>query len=59
VQLHVYDVLGRNVATLVNEKMNGGNYKVDFNASGFASGVYFYRLEAGAFQATKKFMLVK
>jgi phosphatidylserine/phosphatidylglycerophosphate/cardiolipin synthase-like enzyme len=59
VALHVYDILGRNVVTLVNEKMNGGKYRVEFNASGFASGVYFYRLEVGTFQASKKFMLIK
>jgi phosphatidylserine/phosphatidylglycerophosphate/cardiolipin synthase-like enzyme len=59
VVLRVFDVLGKEVATLVNEKLAAGNYKVDFNAGRIASGVYFYRLEAGAFHATRKFILVK
>ncbi|MBI5471769.1 MAG: T9SS type A sorting domain-containing protein [Ignavibacteriae bacterium] len=57
--LKVYDVLGREVATLVNEQLKSGEYKVSFDGGNFASGLYFYRLEAGAFRQTKKFMLVK
>ena len=57
--LKVYDVLGNEVATLVNEHRNAGSYEVDFNASALSSGVYFYRIQAGDFIETKKMMLVK
>ncbi len=59
VTLSVFDILGRNVATLIHAKMNSGNHKVEFNGDGLASGVYFYRLETGTFRATKKTMLMK
>ncbi|MGQ9805769.1 MAG: T9SS type A sorting domain-containing protein [Chlorobiales bacterium] len=59
VSLKIYDVLGREVATLVNEVKAAGAYTVPFNASNLASGVYFYRLQAGSFVQTKKMMLVK
>ena len=59
VSLKVYDVLGREVATLVNEVKPAGAYTVPFNASNLASGVYFYKLQAGSFVQTKKMMLVK
>jgi len=59
VQLKVYDILGREVATLVNKELKPGNYKVTFNASSLASGVYFYRIVAGNFIQTKKMVLVK
>ncbi|MCX7877160.1 MAG: T9SS type A sorting domain-containing protein, partial [Ignavibacteria bacterium] len=59
VTLKVYDVLGREVATLVNEKKEPGIYDVNFDASELSSGIYFYRLEAGDFKAVKKMMLVK
>ncbi len=59
VSLKVYDILGREVATLVNEVKAAGAYTVPFNASNLASGVYFYKLQAGAFTQTKKMMLVK
>jgi hypothetical protein len=59
VSLKVYDVLGREVATLVNGRQEAGRYSVSFNAASFASGVYFYRLQAGNFVQTKKMMLVK
>ena len=57
--LKIYDVLGNEVATLVNEHRNAGSYEVDFNASALSSGVYFYKLQAGSFIQTKKMMLVK
>lgn len=57
--LRVYDILGKEVAMLVNEVKNAGNYSVDFNASGFTSGVYFYRLESNGFSDIKKMMLIK
>jgi phosphatidylserine/phosphatidylglycerophosphate/cardiolipin synthase-like enzyme len=59
VTLKVFDILGREVATLVHEPMKSGTYKVEFNASNLASGVYFYRMQAGQFSATKKLMLVR
>jgi Secretion system C-terminal sorting domain len=59
VQLKVYDVLGRQVATLVNKAQSAGNYKVVFNAANLTSGIYFYSLTAGSFHQTKKFILLK
>jgi len=57
--LSVYDLLGREFATLVNEELKPGTYEVDWNASNFPRGVYFYRLRAGSFTVTKKIVLVK
>ena len=59
VQLKVYDILGSEIATLVNQEQNAGSYNVDFNASHLASGIYFYRLQAGSFIGTKKMILLK
>ena len=59
VSLKVYDVLGNEVATIVNEEKPIGSYVVNFNANGLASGVYFYRLQAGSFNQTKKFILMR
>ncbi len=59
VTLKVYDVLGREVRTLVSAKQNRGSYSVTFDAGGLASGVYFYRLAAGTFSESKKMIVVK
>ena len=59
VSLKVYDVLGREVATLVNEEKPAGSYKVEFDASSLASGIYFYRIQAGCFAQTKKMIVLK
>jgi hypothetical protein len=59
VSLRVYDVLGREIAVLVNEEKPAGEYRVEFNASHLPSGVYFYRLSAGNYTATKKLVLMK
>jgi hypothetical protein len=59
VRLVVYDILGNEVTTLVNEQKEPGYYEVDFNASQFASGVYIYCLQAGSFVSTKKLMVLK
>jgi uncharacterized delta-60 repeat protein len=59
VQLKVYDMLGREVATLVNKKQQPGDYEISFNASLLATGVYFYRLSAGDFHIVKKMILMK
>jgi hypothetical protein len=57
--LKVYDLLGREVATLINEEMNPGTYSVQWDATGVASGVYLYRLEAGAYSETKRLILLR
>ena len=59
VELKVFDILGREVKTLVNETRNPGYYEVKFNASNFASGVYLYRLKAGEYMKTAKMLLLK
>ena len=59
VRLKVYNILGEVVATLVNEKLNVGTYTTQWNASGLASGLYFYRLQAGEFVDTKKLLLLR
>jgi len=57
--LRVYDLLGREVQVLVDERQGAGEHAVTFNAGACASGVYFYRLQAGAFTQTKKLMILK
>ncbi len=57
--LKVYDILGREVATLVNEQLQPGTYEVDWDGSKFASGVYYYKLIAGNYIETKKMVLIK
>ena len=59
VKLKIYDILGREVAVLVNEKLDPGVYQYDWNASVLPSGVYFYRLSAGDFTQTKRMVLIK
>jgi len=59
VQLVVYDILGREVAELVNEQQKPGYYEVQFDASKLTSGVYFYKLQAGSFLQTKKMILLR
>jgi hypothetical protein len=59
VTLRIYDLLGREVAILVNERKPAGNYQMQFNAAKLASGVYFYRLTAGNFITTKKLIFIK
>ncbi len=57
--LRIYDILGREVATLVNEKKQAGIYSVNFNSKNLSSGVYFYQLKAGDFNKVKKMLLLK
>ena len=59
VTLKVYDVLGKEVKTLINEDLTAGNYNVDFNPINLPSGIYFYRLSVNNFSNTKKMILVK
>ena len=57
--LKVYDILGKEVATVVNEVKNAGSYTIEFNGSSLPSGTYFYRLEAGDYMDVKKMILLK
>jgi len=60
VKLVVYDILGQTVMTLINNEFKeAGSYKINFNASNLASGVYFYRMDAGDFTSVKKMLLIK
>ena len=59
VTLKIYDLLGREVTTLVNEKKDPGVYYIDFDATNLASGIYLYKIESGDFSAVKKMMLIK
>jgi hypothetical protein len=59
VSIKVYDVLGREVKILVNEERPAGSYKVIFDAGDLSSGVYFYKMQAGSFTDTKKFILLR
>ncbi|MBK9097565.1 MAG: T9SS type A sorting domain-containing protein [bacterium] len=57
--IKVYDVLGNEVARLINEYKPAGSYEVEFNASALSSGIYFYKLQAGSFTETKKMIVIK
>jgi hypothetical protein len=59
VSLKVFDILGREVSTIVSEELQAGSYTRQWNASAFASGVYFYRLQAGTYSETKRLLLLK
>jgi hypothetical protein len=59
VSIKIFDILGREIQTLVDEEKSPGNYNVKFNGNNLPSGVYFYRLRAGAFSETKKLILLK
>jgi hypothetical protein len=59
VTLKIYDLLGREVQTLVNDEQTPGKYSVSLNAGKLSSGIYFYQLKAGDYSATKKLMLLK
>ncbi len=59
VNLAVYNILGEQVATLLNEEKPSGKYSVQFNANSLASGIYFYTIQAGSFVETKKMILIK
>ena len=59
VSLKVYDILGREVATLVNEEKQPGRYEIEFDASQFSSGIYFYRMHTGSFTQARKMIFLK
>ena len=59
VLLNIYDILGNEVATLVNEDKTAGSYEVEFKADNLASGVYIYRIQSAAYTDTKKMILLR
>ena len=59
VSLKVFDIVGREVATIVSEEMPAGAYTRQWNAAKMSSGIYFYRLQAGSYTQTKKLVLLK
>ncbi|MBI5809374.1 MAG: T9SS type A sorting domain-containing protein, partial [Ignavibacteriales bacterium] len=59
VMLKVYDVLGKEIATLINKEQEAGNYVVEFNGSSLASGIYLFKLQTNNFVETKKMVLAK
>jgi hypothetical protein len=59
VSVKVFDIMGREVATLVNDELSAGSHAVSWDASGLASGIYLYKIEAGDFKATKKMLFLK
>ncbi|MCX6157305.1 MAG: T9SS type A sorting domain-containing protein, partial [Ignavibacteriae bacterium] len=59
VSLKVYDITGKEVATLLNEVKNVGTYSVDFNAANLSSGIYFYKMSVNGYSEVKKMSLIK
>jgi hypothetical protein len=59
VKIKIFDISGRQISTLINNRMEAGRYNVIFNGRNFASGVYFYRIEAGTFVNTNRMVLIK
>jgi 5-hydroxyisourate hydrolase-like protein (transthyretin family) len=59
VVLKIYDILGREIQTLVNESLQPGSYEVTFDGSSLSSGIYFYQLKAGDYIETKKMLMIK
>ncbi|MCX6157694.1 MAG: T9SS type A sorting domain-containing protein [Ignavibacteriae bacterium] len=55
----MFDITGREIQTLVNERLQAGTYEATFDGSAFSSGVYFYKLTTGTFTETKKMLLLK
>jgi hypothetical protein len=59
VTLKVYDIFGREIATLINKEFDAGEHSIQFNANDLPTGVYFYRLQAGNFIEQRKMILIK
>jgi hypothetical protein len=59
VSLKIYDILGREVSTLLNEVKPAGSYNINFNAADLTSGIYFYKIQAGSYIQIKKMVLIK
>jgi hypothetical protein len=57
--LKIFDPTGKEVATVLNDELNAGSYTTKFNATGLASGLYFFQLKSGALQQTKKMILLQ
>ena len=57
--IKIYDILGREITTLVNEMLSPGTYEVEWNAGNYSSGVYYYKLSAGEYKETRKMILIK
>ena len=55
----MYDVLGNEIATLVNEQKQAGTYRINFDSNNLASGIYIYKIQAGSFTQVKKMILLK
>ena len=59
VELNIYNLLGQKIVTLVNEKQNPGHHQVEWDASRFSSGIYYYQIKAGNFQDVRKMILIR
>jgi hypothetical protein len=59
VTIKIYDVLGNELKTLINDEKSAGYYKIDFDASQFSSGIYIYELKSNEFVASKKMLLIR
>jgi serine protease len=59
VQLKIYDILGGEIAALVNEELDAGWYEKTFDAATLSTGVYIYRIQAGSYVSTKKMLMIK
>jgi hypothetical protein len=59
VSLKVYDILGKEIITIINDNRLAGNYETEFNGVNLSSGIYFLRMEAGEFKDVKRMILVK
>jgi len=59
VQLSIYNLIGQKVATLVSERQEAGYHQVEWNASGYSSGIYYYKIRAGSHHDVKKMILTK
>jgi hypothetical protein len=59
VSIIVYDLLGREISTLVNQQMQPGGYSIDWDASNYPSGAYFYKIESGNYSESKRMVLIK
>jgi hypothetical protein len=59
VNLKIYDAVGKEITILLDKHLQPGHYSIEWDASSFSTGIYFYRIEAGEFNATKKLLLLK
>jgi hypothetical protein len=59
VQIKIYDILGREISTLVNEELKPGTYEAEFDGTNYSSGIYYYLLTSDYFSETKKMVMIK